>query len=76
MMIVSCIKTPTRVLSRPKQYKVEGVFYLTENKRERTFSIYDKNWTFLSTVNEGELNAELAALEKELNEKKEGYFIG
>lgn len=44
-------------------YKKYLGYYITENKKERTVSIYSPRWEFLSTVNEGELNAEIRRIE-------------
>lgn len=51
-------------MSRPKQYDILGNFCVTKNPKERTFSIYTRDWVFLSTVNEGELYSEIEELEK------------
>ena len=47
----------------PKKFKKYQGYLITENLRERTISIYDSLGGFLSTVNEGELNAEIRRLE-------------
>ena len=52
-----------------KQFFTVGNFKVTDNKKERTYTIYDENERFLSTVNYGELNSEIQELE---NERAEG----
>ncbi len=52
-----------------KQFFTVGNFKVTDNKKERTYTIYDENEQFLSTVNYGELNSEIHELE---NERAEG----
>ena len=52
-----------------KQFFTVGNFKVTDNKKERTYTIYDENEQFLSTVNYGELNSEIQELE---NERVEG----
>ena len=52
-----------------KQFFTVGNFKVTDNKKERTYTIYDENEQFLSTVNYGELNSEIQELE---NERAEG----
>lgn len=50
-----------------KDYKIErGQFKVTTNKKERTYSIYTLDGEHLSTVNDGELWAELDRLEREV----------
>ena len=48
----------------PKQYKILNGYFVTYNARERTYSIYSQRGEFLSTVNDGELNAELNRLDR------------
>lgn len=50
---------------RPVNYQVFGNYYVTRNHKERTWTIYDKNWRRLSTVDDGELTSELRELEEE-----------
>lgn len=52
-------------MSKPKQYTTYGDYLVTENKKERTCSIYTKDGKFLRTVDDGELNAELDCLRNE-----------
>lgn len=53
------------IYKKLKQYEVIDGYFVTENKKERTYSIYTKNGEFLSTVDYGELSAEIALLKKE-----------
>ena len=55
-------------MPKPKQYRIDGEFLITENRKERTHSIYTRDGKFLSTVDDGELHAELDSLRKERNE--------
>lgn len=49
-----------------KNYSVYKGFYITDNRKERTYSIYTKQKEFLSTVGYDELDSEIRELEKEL----------
>lgn len=48
-----------------KKYEIFGRFKVTRNEKERTWSVYTMEGEFLSTVDDGELNAELELLETE-----------
>ena len=49
----------------PKKYEIYGNYLITWNPKERTYTIYSKDGEFLSTVDDGELKAEINRLEKE-----------
>lgn len=49
----------------PKKYEKIGDFIVTRNSKERTYSIYNLKGEFLSTVDDGELMAEIRELENE-----------
>ena len=52
----------------PKQYFRFGNYIVTENKKERTVTIYTKSGKFLSTVDDGELSSECRELDRELED--------
>lgn len=49
----------------PKEFRWFYGYKVTENRRERTCTIYTESGEFLSTVNDGELMRELMELEGE-----------
>lgn len=50
----------------PREYKIIYGYVVTENKAERTCTIYSRSGEFLSTVNDGELSTEIRELDREL----------
>ena len=49
----------------PKEFNYVGNYIVTQNRKERTYTIYTKSGTFLSTVNDGELLSEIRELDIE-----------
>ena len=47
----------------PKQYRIIYGYIVTDNLRERTCTIYSSDGRCLSTVNDGEVMAEIRKLE-------------
>jgi hypothetical protein len=49
----------------PKKFEVFNGYLVTHNSRERTYTIYNRQGEFLSTVNDGELYSEIEKIENE-----------
>lgn len=49
----------------PKKFRWVNGYIVTENTKERTYSIYSKTGEFLATVNDGEVLNEIRELDRE-----------